>query len=234
MIPGIDVSHWQKEIDWKEVKKSGIRFAFYKATEFVPGSTELYVDAELFHNAAGTAENRIHAGPYHFYRTHIPALTQAFAFLDTIKSLPFNLRPVLDLELAGKHGKPLCDDVLIFCEAVEDSLGVKPLIYSSGGFWRSYMIYGHFSNVACFTGYPLWLAQWGFYMPKPLYPFTGPAFWQYSQTGRIPGIVTHVDLDWFMGGEIEILPYLYSNSSGLIKDRKKQKSPRPAESELDS
>jgi len=42
MIPGIDVSHWQKTIDWKKVKKSGVRFAFFKATEFPPPALPSY------------------------------------------------------------------------------------------------------------------------------------------------------------------------------------------------
>jgi len=219
MIPGIDVSHWQKEIDWKLVKKSGIRFAFFKATEFPPKSTKLFTDPDMIRNADGCIKNRIHAGPYHFYRTHIPALTQAFAFLDTIQKLSFNLCPVLDLEVSTIYGSSLCDDVEIFCEAVQESLGVMPIIYTSGGFWRSYMNCGKSSHVERFAGYPLWLAQWGFTMPKPLFPFTGPAFWQYSQSGRIPGINANVDLDWFLGGELELLPYLYLNSPELHKPK---------------
>lgn len=211
MIPGIDVSHWQREIDWKLVKKAGVRFAFYKATEFPPGSTELLVDVELKNNAAGTAENRIQSAPYHFYRTHIPPITQAFAFLDTIKDLPFTLAPVLDLELAGKRGKPLCDDVLQFLQAVEDELKTKMIIYTSGSFWRTYMIHDKFTNVLPFAGYPLWQAQWGWTMPKPVYPFPMASFWQYSETGRIPGIITHVDLNYFMGGDLELLPLFCLN-----------------------
>jgi hypothetical protein len=30
---GIDVSHWQKTIDWKKVKSQGVAFAYIKATE---------------------------------------------------------------------------------------------------------------------------------------------------------------------------------------------------------
>lgn len=209
MIPGIDVSHWQKEIDWAAVKNSGVRFAFYKATEFPPGKTDLYIDDQLINNARWTFKHHIHAAPYHFYRTHIPPITQAFAFLDTIKDLTFDLPPVLDLELAGKHGKLLCDDVQLFCETIEADLGYLPIIYSSGGFWRSYMLYDKFENVRRFSGYPFWLAQWGFTMPKPVYPFPMASFWQYSQTGRIPGVVTHVDLDYFMGGEMELLPFIH-------------------------
>ena len=208
MIPGIDVSHWQKQIDWAAVKNSGIRFAFYKATEFPPGKTELFIDPQLFNNARGTVEHKIHSAPYHFYRTHISPTVQAFAFLEVIKDLTFNLPPVIDLELAGKRGLSLCEDVQKFCVTLESVLGVVPIIYTSGGFWRSYMLYDKFTNVERFSGYPLWLAQWGFTLPKPLYPFSMAKFWQYSQTGRVPGVITHVDLDYFMGCEMELVSYL--------------------------
>ena len=211
MIPGIDVSHWQREIDWKLVKQSGMRFAFYKATEFPLGKTEIWVDPSLTDNAAGTAENRIHGAPYHFFRTHIPGYVQAKGFLHVIKDLPFSLAPVLDLEVSGKHGRNLCPMVLEFLQTVESALHVKPLIYTSGSFWREYMIYDTIDNVLPFSGYPLWLAQWGFYMPRPVYPFPMAKFWQYSETGRVPGIITNVDLDYFMGDEIGILPYMCLN-----------------------
>jgi lysozyme len=32
-VEGIDVSHWQGDVDWHAVKKSGRKFAFAKATE---------------------------------------------------------------------------------------------------------------------------------------------------------------------------------------------------------
>ena len=120
MKPGIDVSHWQKEIDWKQVKQAGVRFAFFKATEFPPGKTERFVDPQVYNNAAGTAAHRINSAPYHFFRTHIPATVQAFGFLDIVKDLPFTLRPVLDLELAGLRGRALCNEVLLWLETVED------------------------------------------------------------------------------------------------------------------
>ena len=224
MIPGIDVSHWQKRIDWKKVKKAGVRFAFFKATEFVLDSTKLFIDPEMIRNANGTAENRIHSAPYHFFRTHMPPIAQAHGFLDTIKDLPFSLRPVIDLEVAGKRGASLCQDVHSFCLSIEETIGVKPIIYSSGGFWRSYMLYNKFENVERFSGYPLWLAQWGFTMPKPLYPFSGANFWQYSQVGRMPGVITHVDLNWFMGGELELLPYLYLNKKSTDQENNKVES----------
>ena len=86
------------------------------------------------------------------------------------------------------------------------------------------MLYNKYENVERFAGYPLWLAQWGFAMPKPLYPFSGANFWQYSQTGRMPGVITHVDLNWFLGGELELLPFLYLNRRTSDLDKTKMES----------
>jgi lysozyme len=211
MIPGIDVSHWQKDIDWAQVKKAGVRFAFYKATEFPLGKTQVWIDPNLQANAAGTASNRIHASPYHFFRTHVPGEYQAIAFIEAIRHLPFGLAPALDLEQAGFRGRPLCNEVLAFLQRVEDAFQIKPIIYTSGAFWREYMIHDKFENVLPFSPYKLWLAQWGFTMPKPVFPFPAASFWQYSETGRIPGVKPYVDLDYFMGDEIGLLPFFCLN-----------------------
>ena len=222
MIPGIDVSHWQKEIDWPLVAKSGVRFAFYKAPEFPLGKTSLFIDPQLKNNAAGTAANRIQAAPYHFFRTHVPGEYQAIAFIETVRDLPFSLAPVIDLEVAGKRGKILCTEVLNFLLRVEDAFKVKPIIYTSGSFWREYMIHDSYNNVLPFAGYPLWLAQWGFTWPRPVYPFPMANFWQYSETGRVPGVITACDLDYFMADDIGLLPYFCLN-------RFDQQKPRPEE-----
>ena len=42
MIPGIDVSHWQGDIDWLKVAQCGVKFAFIKATEFPDKKTTVY------------------------------------------------------------------------------------------------------------------------------------------------------------------------------------------------
>ena len=84
MIPGIDVSHWQVEIDWSEVKRAGVKFAFIKATEFPDKKTSLYIDDCLYANLKGASENGIYWGPYHFFRTHIDPVIQAQAFVETV------------------------------------------------------------------------------------------------------------------------------------------------------
>ena len=217
MKPGIDVSHWQSEIDWPQVKAAGIEFCFYKATEYPLGGTDIYVDDNLELNAQGCADNDIYSAPYHFYRTHVDPEVQAAGFMGVVRDLPFSLRPVIDLEVAGKKGAELCADVKAFCDVIENELKVKPIIYTSGSFWRSYMIETAYANVLDFVGYPLWIAQWTLYWPSPLYPFAGFDFWQFTDSGRVPGIKTLVDLDRFNGDNQDFQKFVYPNSEELHK-----------------
>jgi len=204
MIPGIDVSHWQDNIDWAEVKRSGVKFAFIKATEFPDKKTSLFIDNTLQINIRGAAENNIHWGAYHFFRTHIDPVIQAQVFCETVGE--FNsLPPVMDLEAAGSKGERLNHKVRQFLEEVVRITGRTPIIYTSGGFWRSYMMYEKLNHTDWAGNYPLWLAHYTNLWPSPLYPWAAWDFWQYSDHGRIPGINTHVDLNWFNGSESELI-----------------------------
>jgi len=207
MIPGIDVSHWQREIDWSEVKRSGVKFAFIKATEFPDKRTSLFVDEEMRKNVAGASANGIFWSAYHFFRTHIDPVIQAKAFCETVGD--FNsLPPVLDLEVAGSKGERLNHKVRQFLDEAERITNKRPIIYSSGGFWRSYLAYEKRSHTDWARAYPLWVAQYTTLWPTPLYPWAGWEFWQYSDKGKIPGVITHVDLNWF-NGSIEELERKY-------------------------
>ncbi len=203
MIPGIDVSHWQREIDWSEVKRSGVKFAFIKATEFPDKRTSLFVDGEMRKNIAGASANGLLWSAYHFFRTHIDPVIQAKVFCETVGD--FNsLPPVLDLEAAGSKGERLNYKVRQFLDETERITKKRPIIYSSGGFWRSYLAYEKRAHTDWARAYPLWIAQYTNLWPTPLYPWAGWEFWQYSDKGKIPGVVTHVDLNWFNGSLEEL------------------------------
>jgi len=203
MIPGIDVSHWQREIDWSEVKRSGVKFAFIKATEFPDKRTSLFVDGEMRKNIAGASANGLLWSAYHFFRTHIDPVIQAKVFCETVGD--FNsLPPVLDLEAAGSKGERLNYKVRQFLDETERITNKRPIIYSSGGFWRSYLAYEKRAHTDWARAYPLWIAQYTNLWPTPLYPWAGWEFWQYSDKGKIPGVVTHVDLNWFNGSLEEL------------------------------
>jgi lysozyme len=198
MIPGIDVSHWQRDIDWGEVKRSGVKFAFIKATEFPDKKTTLFVDEKMQKNIDGASSNGIFWSAYHFFRTHIDPIIQANVFCETVGEFS-SLPPVLDLEVAGSKGERLNYKVRQFLDETERISNRKPIIYSSGGFWRSYMTCEKRVHADWAREYPLWIAQYTNLWPNPLYPWAGWDFWQFSDKGKIPGIDSHVDMNWFNG-----------------------------------
>jgi GH25 family lysozyme M1 (1,4-beta-N-acetylmuramidase) len=55
--PGIDISHWQNEIDWTKVAAAGKRFAFMKATD----DTD-YTDPTFFANRSAARANGLMVG----------------------------------------------------------------------------------------------------------------------------------------------------------------------------
>ncbi len=204
MIPGIDVSHWQNDIDWAEVKRSGVKFAFIKATEFPDKRTTLFVDNKFKVNAEGARANGIYWSAYHFFRTHIDPVIQAKVFCETVGEFS-SLPPVMDLEAAGSKGERLNYKVRQFLEEVEKLSGRKPILYTSSGFWRSFMACEKREHTDWARFYPLWLAHYTALWPNTPYPWIGWAFWQHSDHGTLPGIKTHVDLNWYTGSEEEMV-----------------------------
>ena len=59
---GVDVSHYQGDINWKELEDQGVRFAFIKATE---GSG--HIDESVRDNLTNGAETDIKLSCYHFF-----------------------------------------------------------------------------------------------------------------------------------------------------------------------
>jgi lysozyme len=204
MIPGIDVSQWQHDIDWREVKRSGVKFAFVKATEFADKQTTLLEDNKYQENVDGAQANGIHWSAVHYFRSHIDPVLQARVFCET--SGEFNsLPPVLELKSAAARGERLNYKVRQFLEEVEKITARRPVICTSEGFWRGSMAFEKSAHTDWAVEYPLWMTQLTTLWPNPVYPWPVWDFWQYSDKGRIPGILTSVNLNWFAGSEAELV-----------------------------
>jgi lysozyme len=93
MIQGIDVSRWQRQIDWERVKGAGTRFAFIKATE---GGDHL--DERFRENWTGAKAAGIPRGAYHFMFWCRPVRDQIRWFIRNVPKDPDALPPVLDVE----------------------------------------------------------------------------------------------------------------------------------------
>lgn len=66
-VRGVDVSHYQGEIDFARLEQQGMRFAFVKATE---GSN--HVDEMLAQNLAAVQKSGMRFGFYHFFSYDSP------------------------------------------------------------------------------------------------------------------------------------------------------------------
>ena len=93
-IRGVDVSHYQGDIDWAALSSQDIEFAFIKATE---GSS--YVDEYFDYNFKQAQASGIDAGAYHFFSYDSAGLTQAENFIRTVT--PFEGREQTRIESAA-------------------------------------------------------------------------------------------------------------------------------------
>jgi lysozyme len=217
-VPGLDVSYWQAEIDWKRVRTTGVRFAFIKATEGVA-----YTDSTFVHNWEGAGAHGILRGAYCFYHPNQDARQQAERFVHTVRErngqpeLPCSL----DLEVTdGVPAKKIQSGVKIWLEEVTQRLGRKPMIYGGVSFLET-----HFSEAGhppeWSREYALWLGWFpSRYVPamSPLMPrgWTRWTFWQYSGDGRVSGIDAPVDLDLFNGNADEFAAFAAADSPATV------------------
>jgi len=188
---GIDVSHFQGEINWEEIKENNISFAYSKATE---GHT--YVDPKFHENWKNMTTAEISKGAYHFYTTDSDGNNQALHYINTIKEIKKgDLPPVLDLEQGGLKAEVTVEEyqkeVINWLSTVEKELGVKPIIYTNNPFANKYLNKPHFAN------YTLWIAEYGVKEAKTptAWKDTGWAIWQRTESGSIEGEVGNVDHD---------------------------------------
>ncbi len=206
---GIDVSSHNGAITWKKVKDGGIAFAMLRvglATSADKKFVEYYKGAK----SAGIA-----LGGYWFsYALNTTqALQEADACASLLASYPLDL-PLFydfedDTERYAKEKKIVYTNALrtsiiqAFCSRLK-SRGVKVGIYTN----ENYIV--NLTNWNALKSWPLWLAKWSNYGGKHATDFTvssasvqtkygAPTFWQFTDSGKVPGIWGNVDLDYYYG-----------------------------------
>lgn len=183
---GLDVSHHQGEIDWDLLfTEKGfdtiIDFVYCKVTE---GSDHL--DTQWERNRDYLNKHGISNGAYHYFNPKSAPRPQAAFFLETYKIRSIDLPPVLDVEDEGFSDEDLRAKVLIWCEEVKKATGVKPIIYTSLSFYET-------KFRGKMDGYNFWIAA---YSREPEYMTDREVLhWQFSESGRLPGISGNVDLN---------------------------------------
>jgi lysozyme len=187
-IRGIDVSHHQGPIDWAQVRSSGQSFAFIKATEGAD-----FRDTRFSENWREARAQGLVTGAYHYFTFCSPGLAQAENFL-AIAPLDAGVLPLaVDVEFAGncvgwESVEEIRRELRAFVERVRAQVGQPPLLYTTEEV-RLELIPVELHD------HPYWLRSlWG----EP----GGAAqlqFWQYSDTGSVPGVTGEVDLNVFIG-----------------------------------
>ncbi len=209
-IPGIDVSYWNAGVDWVKVRAAGPRFVFVKASE-----GERYEDPTFRSNWAGAKSAGMLRGAYHFFRCNADPGKQADCFINALRATGDlgELPPAIDLETNdGQPNLRVISRAKAWMDRVQSAFNKRPIIYSG-----QYFLQDHFSEPGgspptWVKDYPLWVAQY----PKRYLPGTQPGlpngwtrwkFWQYSDKGRVNGIIDKVDLDLFNGSLEELYEF---------------------------
>ena len=185
-VHGIDVSAYQGRIDWPEVARNRVRFAFIKASE---GGT--LRDPRFARNWREARSAGVLRGAYHYFLPNRDGQLQADLFARIVPLAPGDLPPVLDVEAANFHDVAILRrEVARWLRLIEAHYGVRPILYSNHSFYQRYLA-GHFDD------YPLWLAHYE--VERPTLPRNKWIIWQHSDEAYVPGIRGVVDFNVFQG-----------------------------------
>lgn len=195
----LDLSHWQggpggMEPDFAAMETAGIHAVILKATQ---GSS--WIDATFTGRAAAAQAAGLLVGAYHFADATNP-LVQANHFLTVAGAAP---RLALDIEANGMGDTVSIVQAAEIVARIQMAIGRLPIVYLD-----RYGPSGTGAGLpnAVLSRCPLWLAEYGATSPSPTLPagWKNWALWQYTSTGRIPGIAGDVDRSYFNGTAEEL------------------------------
>lgn len=190
-VYGIDLSHYQGEVDWELMKKGlehdsvKLSFVFVKATE---GKDHL--DASFQSHIRQARKHGYIVGAYHYFSLQSDPEEQADWYANNVNLYAGELPPVLDVEEQRGPEKAFRAAVLKWLKRIEKHYGVKPIIYTSYKFKERYL------HTPAFDTYPFWIAH--YYVRELSYKGKWH-FWQHTDRGVVPGIHEDVDLNVFNG-----------------------------------
>ena len=188
-LHGIDVSHYQGNIDWKQVSSDAkVGYVYIKATEGANIQDDYYLA-----NVREARRFGIKVGTYHFFRANVTPEVQLRNFLGMIDVKQQDLLPIIDVEVTNGVSSSIFHDRLkIFLRLVTKELGYRPLIYTGRNFYDRHF-YGMGYNL-----YKFMIACYTFEEPV-LKGGDDFIIWQYTASGRVRGIRGNVDQSRFVG-----------------------------------
>ncbi len=192
-IPGIDVSAYQGDINWNQVAASGIKFAIIRVGFRGYGTGKIVEDAYARENLRDANLAGLRVGAYFFSQAlNEQEVEEEVEFLlDIIQDYEITMPVVFDWEYisdeartANMDPRTLTDLNLYFCQLMEEA-GYQPMVYFNPTQAKRLMYLYELED------YPFWLA---YYTSRMNYPYRFE-LWQYTSTGRVPGIAGDVDIN---------------------------------------
>ena len=192
---GIDVSYWQGEIDWQQVKDAGIEYVILRLGQRGSEQGVIAEDQMVRHYYQGASDAGLKIGGYFFSQAINvqEAIEEAQFVLDIIKDWHLEMPVVYDWEYysdtartANMDSRTLTDCAIAFCDTIE-AAGFTPMVYFNKKQAQTLM---HLEEL---TDYKFWLAMYDSSMTYE----NKIDMWQYTSTGTVPGITGDVDLNLY-------------------------------------
>ncbi len=186
---GIDVSAWQGDIDFNNVKDENVEFAMIRVGYGYNSENENILDKRFYDNFAKAKESNIKIGLY-FYsyaKSEKEAISQADWIVNKLNKQNIDLPIAFDFEdwqNFNSYNLSLTDLNNIaqaFMNRIEKH-GYKSMLYGS---------YYYLQNIWDTQNKNIWLAH---YSDKTDYP-NEYQIWQLSNVGKVNGINTDVDIN---------------------------------------
>lgn len=188
---GIDISSWQRNVDFSAVKNSGINIVYIKSSE-----GRSYINPFFESSYSNAKANGLKVGFYHYVtaRTTQQAISEANFFARVVSGKEADCKLAMDFENFGNLSINQINEISkIFLETLENVTNSEAIIYSN-----AYSARTIFSQEL--TKYPLWVANYGVSAPGSNGKWETWVGWQYTSTGTVNGVSGYVDRNQFTDG----------------------------------
>lgn len=188
----IDISTWQKNVDYSAVKSSGIDGAIIRCGVTLWGAQEMEADGMFEKHYAGFKSVGMPLGAYYYSAADSVEMAKKEAnfCISLLKGKQFEYPIYYDIENNERQGK-LSKDVLTaiavtFCEALENA-GYWVGVYANTDWFTNKLNHTKLSGL-----YTIWLAD---YRSENANQSLKRDIWQYTSKGKVNGISGNVDLN---------------------------------------
>lgn len=192
---GIDVSKYQSSVNWEKVKNAGYDFTFIRLGFRGYGQAgNIKLDQKFEEHFSGASNAGLDVGVYFFSQAinEAEAVEEAEFVINSLKGRPLQLPIVYDPESIlddvartdDVTAEQFTKNTIAFCDTIA-AAGYEPMLYCNM-LWEAFEL-----NLSELKAYPIWYAD---YEPVPQTPYNF-TFWQYTNTGHVPGIAGEMDIN---------------------------------------